>query len=260
MQVTGFEKLVDVLTSQQKRTPPAGIKSEQYITGEEESALGEDMTRHGDGPTADVDIPALSKQNLTPSPSETESQVLTLTINSLPYEYIDLNPGYLVIEDWERKVMKKLYCFIPSPRAAKRFVNIYRLLRASIDDHILQTFIGDENGGQHRCVLLLLAMLIGYPAETIEILRVLSDRKHTETWWNFIDSFKSRARSSILPINSATPKNVIDSEAERWRQLLDNLTRVRSLIREDQSCADFEVYALQVARYSYQSRPVLFAQ
>ncbi len=233
MQVTGFERLIDVLTSQQKSSPSSEVKNQQ-INDEEKSDGKKEIVYQGEVPPSIID--------------------------ALPQDDIDLNPEYLRIEDWERDFMKKLYSFIPSPRAAKRFVNIYRLLRASIEDLDLQAFIGDKNGGQHRSMLLLLAMLIGYPAETIEILGDLSKRNHSETWWKFIDSFKLQTDSSVSSNNSETPHEVNGGDPERLRQLLDKLSEIRSLIGEDQSIEDFVEWGPQVARYSYQSRPALFAK
>jgi hypothetical protein len=279
MQATGFAQLVDVLTSQQKSTPPAEVKNEKIIS--KEAAVGRDgMTDHDDTPTADVGITEPSDQHPTPVPDPlgASPKAFTHSVKVLPHEEIDLNPGYLHIEDWEREYMKKLYRFIPSPRAAKRYVNVYRLLRASIDDQKLQAFIGNKDGGQHQYMLLLLAMLLGHPAETTEILRALLQGDPSETWWNFIDSFnsqaasttssnngttpdiKSRAATSTPSIDSTIPNNAREAETEGWRQLLEKLEKVRSLVRKDQPCKDFVVWVRQVARYSYQSRLILFEE
>jgi hypothetical protein len=62
--------------------------------------------------------------------------------------------------------MKRLFWLIPSPRAAKRFVNIYRLLRASRTgrrEHA--AFVGGETEGQHRVALLLLAIVTAIPTK-----------------------------------------------------------------------------------------------
>ncbi len=279
MQATGFAQLVDVLTSQPRSTPPAEVKNEKIIS--KETAVGRDgMTDHDDTPTADVGVTEPSDQHPTPvlDPTGASPEAFTHSVKVLPHEEIDLNPGYLRIEDWEREYMKKLHRFIPSPRSAKRFVNVYRLLRASIDDQRLQAFISNKDGGQHQCVLLLLAMLFGHPAETTEILRALLQGDPSETWWNFIDSFnsqaasttssnngttpdiKSRAATSTPSIDSTVPNSASEAETEGWRQLLEKLEEVRSLVRKDQPCKDFVVWARQVARYSYQSRLILFEE
>jgi hypothetical protein len=263
MQASGFERLVDALTTQQKNIPLIEIKSEQNVIDEVKTTFKLDTTYQDNESTSSVNKHEITELPLSPtSLSQTTLEDLPHSDNAPLLEYIDLNPGYLLIEEWERTVMKKLYRFIPSPRSAKRFVNIYRLLKASIDDLKLQVFIGDENHGQHRCVLLLLAMLIGHPVETLEILRELLERKHTDTWWDFIDTFKSRAELSIPSDDIGTSMDVSGQQIKRWRQLLEKLTEieVRSLLPKDHSCADFEEYAPLVARYSYQSRSILFAE
>ena len=66
--------------------------------------------------------------------------------------------------------MKKLFPFVPSPRAAKRLVNVYRLLRATVGRDEWSTFLGAGGDGDFRAVLLLLALLTGYPSEGTDIL------------------------------------------------------------------------------------------
>ena len=78
----------------------------------------------------------------------------------------------------------------------KRFLNVYRLIRASVDldeKLMLDEFTGNDKQGKYQAVLLLLAILTGYPDQATEILRELLEKKHPETWWEFIDSFKRRA-------------------------------------------------------------------
>jgi hypothetical protein len=147
----------------------------------------------------------------------------------------------LKIEAWEREFMKQLYCLIPSPRAGKRFVNIYRMIRSTVDSAKWEAFVGDKmQGGHHRQTLLLLAILTGYPAEAAQILRKLIEREHNETWWEFVDS--------------------LSPPGENWPELRFKLQSLRALIPETEGCDVFREYAPWVARYSFQSGRVLLAQ
>ena len=148
--------------------------------------------------------------------------------------------------------MKLLHELIPSPRAGKRFVNIYRLIRASVGDRDRSLFIGDAaKGGEHRCALLLLGMLTGYPAEATEILGALIREEHTEPWWTFIDNLKvSKASTSRNPVANG------GLQAQRWEGLFSKLDSIRPNL-EDQPCASFSKWAPQIARYSFQSGRVL---
>ena len=76
----------------------------------------------------------------------------------------DLNPGALVIQPWEIKLAEEFHAFVATPRAAKRFANIYRLLKAGIDAPNLSQFEG-KDGVPGDCLhaMSLLALLTGYP-------------------------------------------------------------------------------------------------
>ncbi|MEK6334566.1 MAG: P-loop NTPase fold protein [Acidobacteriota bacterium] len=72
----------------------------------------------------------------------------------------------LVIKEWEAKFAVRLFPLIPSPRAAKRFSNVYRILKARVGREDLAQFEGTEEfPGDFQVPMLLLAMLIGAPAE-----------------------------------------------------------------------------------------------
>jgi KAP family P-loop domain len=171
---------------------------------------------------------------------------------------------HMRIEDWEREVMKKLFPLIPSPRAAKRFVNIYRLLRASAPAENRAAFIGDEEHGQHRAVLALLAILIGYPDEATYILQGLLGLKQSlgkkpwnVEWWRFFQQFVPDN-----PENEGTGPDADSQQvevAERWRDLNSKLIKT-GLISAHQACDDFIDWAEEVARYSFQSGRVLLGR
>lgn len=76
----------------------------------------------------------------------------------------------LIIKDWEAKFALKLYPLIPSPRAAKRFSNVYRILKARVRREDLANFKGTEEApGDFQVPMLLLALLIGAPAESTKV-------------------------------------------------------------------------------------------
>jgi hypothetical protein len=72
----------------------------------------------------------------------------------------------MVIKAVEANFAKTLYRFLPSPRATKRFSNIYRILKAPTPPEQLQLFEGTEQvPGIFQVPMLLLAILIGMPRE-----------------------------------------------------------------------------------------------
>lgn len=78
----------------------------------------------------------------------------------------EIQDDALIINEWEANFAVRLYSLIPSPRAAKRFSNIYRILKAHVRRENLRQFEGtDELPGDFQIPMLLLAMLIGSPDE-----------------------------------------------------------------------------------------------
>ncbi len=101
--------------------------------------------------------PVIEQMVVTPTP-ETEQ-----VSDQKPFI---VNEASLVIQPWESKFAKELFPLMVSPRGAKRFTNIYRLLKASVGRNRLAAFEGKENKwGEFQVPMLLLAILVGEPDE-----------------------------------------------------------------------------------------------
>ncbi len=72
----------------------------------------------------------------------------------------DLRPGSLVLREPETEFMVRLGPLLSTPRAAKKLVNLYRLVRIGIPEAELPAFIGP---GGYQVVQVLLAILVGSP-------------------------------------------------------------------------------------------------
>jgi hypothetical protein len=67
----------------------------------------------------------------------------------------------LVIQPWEVDFAQRLYGLVPSPRSAKRLINVYRVLKAGVDSTRLNQFEGSHDApGEFQVPLLLLAVMI----------------------------------------------------------------------------------------------------
>ena len=88
---------------------------------------------------------------------------------------VDLRPQGLQLSQAEVEFMARLGQLVPTPRAAKRLVNIYRLVRIGIPGEELAAFVGDEKGGPYQAVQVLLAMLVGHPDVTRKVFLALLD-------------------------------------------------------------------------------------
>ncbi|HEX8114422.1 MAG TPA: P-loop NTPase fold protein [Kofleriaceae bacterium] len=76
-----------------------------------------------------------------------------------------VNEEALTISEPEMRFVGRLYALMPSPRAATRFSNVYRILKAPIQRDQLALFEGtSEVPGSFQIPMLLLAIVIGAPA------------------------------------------------------------------------------------------------
>jgi hypothetical protein len=83
----------------------------------------------------------------------------------------------LVIEAEERNFMLQLAGAVgKSPRRLKRFVNTYRILKASLDNLQQETFVVKGGSqGEYRAAMTLLAMITAAPRSSLGILKFLTD-------------------------------------------------------------------------------------
>lgn len=304
MEQEGFSNLIEALATQQgaqddnkteAHEPAAGGKGQDEAEKSRAAAAGGSTSGASTSSATSVNVDPVesvaAQQGGSKGKERTAAKSEKQESQEQPH---DLDPEHLVIEEWEREFMKRLYRFIPSPRSAKRFVNIYRILRAWVKDHEVEAFKGDKNGGGHRAALLLLAMLIGHPDEATEILGRLLDVDEDTNWWGFIETIKQEFASH--PHAGEKPEKAKDARGDksqrdepqtdasqtdasqtdgsqkdespaapaRWEEFIEKLEKARAstppLIAEEQSCKDFKTWAPRVARYSFQSGRVLLTQ
>lgn len=97
-----------------------------------------------------------SAQDEAPEPSSQES--------SSRRRRVRLNAQQLVFTAQERADIERMAPLFRTPRSVKRFVNIYRLIRVGLADDEVAAFEGTpETPGEYRVVLMLLAVVTGFP-------------------------------------------------------------------------------------------------
>ena len=95
------------------------------------------------------------------------------TIRRRSGEAIDLMPQSLRLEPEELTHLQSLGRLVPTPRAAKRLVNLYRIVRAGLEDDELMRLLA----GQYRLLQICLALVVGYSSFGAELFsQILSGR------------------------------------------------------------------------------------
>lgn len=129
----------------------------------------------------------------------------------------DLNPRRLRLSSGEVELIARLGALTPTPRAAKKMANLYRLVRISIRESELAAFIGSKTDGPYQVVQILLAILISSPGSACEIFqRLLAASENDE----FITVLKANGFDHIaselekIDQERRLPESI--SEYQRW--------------------------------------------
>jgi hypothetical protein len=87
----------------------------------------------------------------------------------------ELRPPGLKLYPYEASNLLKFAALLPTPRAAKKMMNLYRVYRIGISWDSLQDFVGDSEtpAPPYLTVQFLLAILVGFPADAGDIFRAL---------------------------------------------------------------------------------------
>lgn len=114
----------------------------------------------------------------------------------------------LRIKEWETKFASELFPFLTSPRSAKRFTNIYRLLKAGVSSEELPLFEGSkEVAGEFQLPMFLLALLIGFPAHGGKLFAIFLDNANLGR--NITHAFDKKGLTQIFDERSLTLKQDI---------------------------------------------------
>lgn len=111
---------------------------------------------------------------------------------------IDLTPHSLTLSDHEIEYMTSLAKLIGrSPRAVKRFLNCYRLIKVSLSPAKLKEFVNEGASYEYRAVMILLGIITGAPSVSLYVIEEIEnwkwDRKPQPTVKNFLNRLEQNA-------------------------------------------------------------------
>lgn len=145
---------------------------------------------------------------------------------------VELRPLGLQVTQAEVAFMARLDGRLPTPRVAKRPVNLYRLVRIGIPGAQLGEFVGDEAGGPYQAVQVLLAVLVGHPEFARKVFGLILGHDDGDSGTGgdldlvaVVETVEGRGgnqhsfgivRSSLIKIREEAPISVSMAECRRW--------------------------------------------
>jgi hypothetical protein len=145
-------------------------------------------------------------------------------------EHSDLKPEALLLQHSEVEYMKRLAQLVATPRAAKRLINTYRLLRVSLNDLEYSRFAPAPEGADHYMIVqLLLGILVGFPNQVWPLFRSLAESERTN-WWDFWGDLREEHDQP----NQSTPRQkTADAPGNGWQTLTPRDSEVQSDLPDD---------------------------
>lgn len=199
-----LEKIFQVTYALAPMNPDAFAQYARYLTGGETMRDERTPVAAGAGPAAapPTETPQLAAQQPGALPSEPAAPPKPLP------------PSHAVrITDEEREFLCTIAPLLPTPRIAKRLVNVFRLIKAGRTAEDIEAFERDRS----RPCLLMLAILFGRPAISLELFRKLHRGEAP---------FDEPSRLLIDAVLRRAPEGPPGGEDRQWGTLADDLERL----------------------------------
>lgn len=157
---------------------------------------------------------------------------------------VELRPLGLQVSYAEVEFMARLGELLPTPRVAKRLVNLYRLVRIGVRSADLAEFVGDELGGPYQAVQVLLAMLVGHPEFAREVFRLILE--------NSGEAHEESGHADLVAVVEEAGGN--ESKANSFGIIHLFLLKIREEAPAAVSMAECRRWCPQLARFSFYTR------
>ncbi|MGB6691856.1 MAG: DUF2235 domain-containing protein [Terracidiphilus sp.] len=126
--------------------------------------------------------PERSMETTTPSPGITAPSLdATTSAPAKPPEAVQVAPERLRLEEWEQEAVNKCYPLFRTPRAVKRLINTYSLIRVGVDATQWRQFLGSkaQPKAEYRTPLLMMAVAAACPGLAVQWLQLVVEN---EAW------------------------------------------------------------------------------
>ena len=152
---------------------------------------------------------------------------------------VDLRPESLILDAAEIRFLAALGPLLPTPRAVKKLVNLYRLLRIGVPAAGLPAYLADRT---YQPVQVLLALLVGAPRDARTILAAILDAPADRTLVDLLRADDAPDGGPAWEAVAATRRRLAD--------LLDTLGPDLA----EAVVAGYQTWTPRIARYSFHTR------
>jgi hypothetical protein len=203
-----------------------------------------DPGEHTDTDRVEQPAPATRDDLQEEKPAPAEPARVTAPSGGGPTTVPDLRPQGLQMSAEEVDFLARLGRLLPTPRAAKKLVNLYRLIRIGIHDTHLPTYLAERT---YQPLQLLLALLVGIPHDARIILTAILAAEPT-------DDFIKLLGADTTPSVSNKDWTTTEQTRRRLTDLLESLRVEMSAAPPPTAIEAYQQWCPEIARYSFHTR------
>ncbi|WP_327692381.1 P-loop NTPase fold protein [Streptomyces sp. NBC_00461] len=141
---------------------------------------------------------------------------------------LEVQPSPLRLTEAEIVSLAALAPLLPTPRAAKKLVNLYRLVRFGIPEAELPRFLNShEEYSDHRAVQVLLALLVGHPNAAPILLNAIQEADPQDDLTTLLEAAGPQGSSTAHVIRQIGNRQRFPSTAgpyQRWCREVSRLS------------------------------------
>jgi hypothetical protein len=160
---------------------------------------------------------------------------------------------FLDLTEPEVELLGALAPLVGTPRAAKRMLNIYRMLRVTRDLGPASRFLAED----HQAVCQLVSLLTGAPAVFSRVVSGdpaaprpgLLDRSDDDSWSDFVDDLVPRLDDGRW--TNGVCREIEPPSLEEWTAATTALTSIRPALRLPDRLAPYKLWAPRISRFSF---------
>jgi hypothetical protein len=164
-----------------------------------------------------------------------------------------LRPVSLSLRSHEREYLADLGALVGTPRAAKKLVNLYRLVRIGVPQPELTAFAGAPDSEPYRAAGLLLALVVGTPPLATAVLTAVLKATSGADLITTLTDTSAHDRHATTPASTAPDCSTCSS----WATTLGAVQLIASGSPGLPAIVDhYQLWAPEIARFSFHTRPL----
>jgi hypothetical protein len=157
----------------------------------------------------------------------------------------------LTLTPHEVRYLADMSPLLSTPRAVKKLLNLYQLVRAGVPEDDLDGVFLERNTGEYREVAILLAMLVGVPSHAAILLDEILNGPASQArdLSHIVAALRTEHKKSHVDVNTRQVRQC--PACLNWHRIEAGLTAITGTSGVPSSVAAYRRWAREISRYSF---------